>query len=250
MGNYQSEIMQAIWQQASSVSNSEAVSIYRNNLLMNASRALAITYPTVVQLLGEDVFNTLIHDFIQYEMLLEGDWGLWGKTLPDWLDQQQQLNDYPFIADCARLDWLCHHSERASDIANVMGFELAAEADLESLKLQYCSGVAMLDSSYPVVDIWLGHHSSDEYQRQPFLQQAKHKLSDGKGQCALIWRPHWKANIRELDEVELDWIRLTLSNTTISSALDQVSEQFDFETWLQQSTSEGLVTGFYQENTQ
>lgn len=249
MRNYQSGIMQAIWQQAGSQYSSEALSIYRNNLLMNAHRALSITYPTVVQLLGEEVFISLVNDFIQYEMLIEGDWGSWGKTFPEWLEQQPSLGDYPFIADCARLDWLCHHAERASDITNVMGFELAAETDLASLKLQYCPGVAMLESSYPVVDIWQAHDSTDKYQRQSLLQQAKNKLLDVAGQHALVWRSHLKANVRELDETELDWIKLTLSDSGISDALDQVDPQFNFETWLQQSTSEGLVTGFYQEKT-
>ncbi|WP_417535216.1 putative DNA-binding domain-containing protein [Methylophaga sp.] len=247
MANYQSDLLQALWHQGESSFGSEVLSIYRNNLLMNANRALAITYPTVVPLLGEDVFNSLIKDFIQYEMLEEGDWGVWGKTFPDWLEQQASLGDYAFIADCARLDRVCHHAERASDIENVMGFEIASETELASVKLQYCAGVTLLESSYPVVDIWLAHHSRDENQRQSFLQQAKNKLTDGAGQHALVWRPHWKANVRELDETELDWIKLTLSGHGISDALDQVNPQFDFETWLQQSTSEGLVTGFYQE---
>ncbi|MFC6804284.1 putative DNA-binding domain-containing protein [Methylophaga thalassica] len=79
MANYQSDLFQALWLQTTSTYSIEAVSIYRNNLLMNANRALAITYPTVVQLLGEDVFSLLIRDFIQHELLTEGDWGMWGK---------------------------------------------------------------------------------------------------------------------------------------------------------------------------
>ncbi|KKL85523.1 hypothetical protein LCGC14_1953850, partial [marine sediment metagenome] len=34
-----------------------------------------------------------------------------------------------------------------------------------------------------------------------------------------------------------------------SAELGPIDPQFNFETWLQQSTSEGLVTGFYQEKT-
>ena len=249
MANYQSDLFQALWLHTTSSYDTEAVSIYRNNLLMTANRALAITYPTVVQLLGEDVFSLLIRDFIQHELLTEGDWGMWGETLPDWLEQHQDLDDYPFIKDCARLDWLCHKAERACDVVNITEFDLAPEANLASLKLQYCAGVALLESNYPVVDIWQAHQTSDKHQRQSFFQQAKNKLSDGTGQHVQVWRPQWKANVREVDEAENDWLRLTVSGFGISDALDQVHPQFNFETWLQQSISEGLITGFYQEKT-
>ena len=198
MRNYQANLLEVIWNGKDDSFSHAGLAVYRQNLLMNAERALSISYPTVVELVGEEFFSMLARTFVSQEKLVEGDWGMWGRTFPDWLRKLENL----------------------------------------------------LDSIYPIVDIWMAHQTKKPHERQQCLTQAKHKLSQGSGQKALIWRPAWKALVREVKTSESEWLALTNEGLSISDALDRVNPQFLFDDWLYQSTGEGLVTGYYLETTQ
>lgn len=244
MRNYQASLFEAIWDGEDGSLNQAGLAVYRQNLLMNAERALSISYPTVAQLVGEEFFSMLTSNFVSEEKLVEGDWGMWGKTFPDWLGQLENLSPFPFIADSARLDWLCHLAEREKSHINPAGCP-QADADLSQLHIHYCAGSQLLDSMYPIVDIWMAHQTKNPDERQQCLSSAKHKLSQGRGQKAVIWRPAWKALVREVKPSESDWLALTMGGVSISDALDQLGQRFVLADWLIQSTGEGLVTGFY-----
>lgn len=245
MDNYQTRLFQAIWDNASNKFEETGLAIYRNNLLMNAERALAITYPTVVQLVGEEFFSLLLREFIPHEKIYEGDWGLWGKTFPHWLASYDRLADYPFISDCACIDWLCHIAEREQLENRTYVSEISIDSDLSSLSIHYCAGANLLQSAYPVVDIWLAHQTVDKHEHHDLLSQAKQKMSLGVGQVALIWRPQWQARVREVNIMESDWLINTLNGGSIREALEKVNPAFSLADWLYQATSDGLVTGFY-----
>lgn len=249
MPNYQTRLFDAIWNDRDSSFDEQGIAIYRNNLVMNAERALAITYPTVVQLVGDEFFSLLVRELIQHEKLSEGDWGIWGKTLPDWLDGHNSLDNYPFISDCAKLDWLCHTAERNQENDRKPLSELEINSDLSRLSVNYCVGTRLLQSVYPVVDIWLAHQASNRRERHYLLTLAKDKISQGKGQVALVWRPQWQALVREVQETESHWLINTFNGDSIAEALEKVNPNFSLEDWLHQSTSDGLVTGFYEEIT-
>jgi len=245
MSNYQNRLYQAIWNGSDDAFEDKGLAIYRQNLVMNAERALAITYPTVVQLVGEEFFSLLVRDFLNYEKLTEGDWGMWGKTLPGWLVNYQSLENFPFISGCAKLDWLCHLAERDRKERPKSSSEISIDTDLTRLSIDYCAGTHLLRSDYPIVDIKLAHLAKQDSDRDDLLRQARIKISQGIGQTALVWRPHWQALVREVSQDESDWLTITFKGESISKALDKVSTNFNFNKWLHQSTSDGLVTGFY-----
>ena len=249
MRNYQVSLFEAIWDGKDDSFSQAGLAIYRQNLLMNAERALSISYPTVVELVGEEFFSMLAKTFVCKEKLFAGDWGMWGETFPYWLGQLENLSSFPFIADSAKLDWLCHVAEREqTPISSVEQPQLGI--DLSLLRIRYCAGTYLLNSRYPIVDIWTAHQTKNPNKRQQFLAQAKDKISQGSGQSALIWRPSWKGFFRETSHSESEWLALTIGGLSISAALEQMKQPFIFDDWLYQSTSEGLVTGYYLETTQ
>lgn len=245
MVNYQTRLFQAIWDDSGDKFAEQGIAIYRNNLIMNAERALAITYPTVVLLVGEEFFSLLVREFIQQEKLYEGDWGMWGKTFPQWLSTDERLVDYPYISDCAYVDWLCHIAERAQVESRTFVSDIPRRLDLSSLSIDYCAGANLLQSTYPVVDIWQAHQIVNEHERHDLISQAKQKISEGVGQIALVWRPQWQARVREVNTVESEWLINTFNGSSIKQALENVNPLFSLADWLHQSTSDGLVTGFY-----
>ena len=128
--------------------------IYRANAHAQAERALASAFPTLRALLGAADFKHLAREFWQADSPQRGDIGEWGGALPDWLGAHPGFAAWPYLGDCAQLDWLRHGCERAADAS----FDAATLALLEShdpgrLRLVLCPGVAVLDSRWPVASL-------------------------------------------------------------------------------------------------
>lgn len=145
--------------------------LYASARLANASRALGISFPTVVALLGDDTFQTVAYRFAQTSPHTDSDWGQWGEAFPAWLAEQVELMAWPYLPDVAQLDWLCHTSERTHDDA---------------------PHVQLMTSAFPVVAIWWAHHGP-EAERAAWMAQAKEALPKGETCNVVVHRAHWRA---------------------------------------------------------
>lgn len=225
---------------------SQGLAAYQRSLAANAKRALAISYPTIAQLVG-DGFSALSREFLQHHPLTGGDWGEWGGELPAWLANKAELADYPYLSDCAQLDWLCHHSERAANVAlDLDSLALLADGDAYQFNVVLASGTFLLDSQHPVVDIWNAHQASNQNNEQAgeLFKLAAQSIAEQQAQTALVWRPQWKAQVQAIDATEFLWLQQLLAGQPLGSALDKVSHtDFNFESWLPAALQKGLFCG-------
>jgi len=214
---------------------------YRAHAGAAAERALAAACPTVQQLVGEESFAALARACWQAMPPHHGDIEQWTARLPAWLASDPQLADVPYLADCARLDLAIAAAERAADAtADPGSLHYLAEHDPASLRLRLAAGTQCLASAYPVVSLWHAHHGGD---RAAARQRAAHALSHGEGETALVWRPQWKARLREVAADEQRWLQACLAGAALSDALDQAGPGFDFEAWLIRALPDGLLLG-------
>lgn len=244
----QEALVEAIFGHADHPSfNRKGLAVYQQSLSANAKRALAISYPTILRLIGEDSFALLTIDFLRDHPLIQGDWGAWGKEFPRWIKLNNELRGYPYISDCAQLDWAYHNCERAQDThMNVASLQLLSNYDAYGLKLRCSYGVSVVQSRYPIVDIWNAHHLSDNDQQtsKNLFVKAAQSIEQGVAQTAVIWRPQWKAKVRVVDELEQRWLQLILGGNSLGNALDQMQGiLFSFETWLPQAINDHIVCG-------
>jgi len=240
----QSTLISAIYERADgSAFDAQGLAVYQGSLSANAKRALKISFPTVKQLVGDEFFSQLCDNFLHAHPPTAGDWGEWGCELPSWLARSTELVDYPYLGDCAQLDWLCHQGERAGNIAaDRDSLPLLAENDIYQTTIKLCSGVAILPSMYPTVDIWNAHHAADK--NAELFAQAAQSIAEKKPQSVLIWRPEWKAKVKEITTSEFLFLQHTLSGQSIGDTLDALSStDFSFETWLPQALQDGLLCG-------
>jgi hypothetical protein len=237
--------VQAIWSNNDYGFDSDALAIYRSNVKEVATRALTISFPTINALVGERFFAAIVERYIEHTPYIQGDWGLWGESFGSWLAQQESLADYPYLKDCAHLDWACHLVERAEENkAALLKHELLPQ-HLEHVRVQYAVGTQIVQSAYPIVDIWLAHQSHNAERKADLLEKARQKLLSQQGQHALIWRPKWKAHVRAIDEIEENWLAFTLTKHTLSDSLAHISNtDFSLIDWLPKAFDEGLVAGF------
>jgi Putative DNA-binding domain len=243
----QSALISAIYDREDAAAfNAQGLAVYQQSLLASAKRALEISFPSVHQLVGDEFFSQLSLQFLHAHPLTAGDWGEWGEwgyELPSWLASRTDLADYPYLGDCAQLDWLCHQSERASNRpADQRSLQLLAQHDTYQLKIRLCSGVSILPSLYPIVDIWAAHHTVDNETDR--LSIAAQSIAEKKPQSALIWRPEWKAKVKEINASEYLFLQHTLADKSIGYTLDALSNtDFSFETWLPHALQNGLLCG-------
>jgi hypothetical protein len=225
--------------------NVAGLKVYRNNLRATATQALSVSFPTVHQLIGEELFAYSAEKLLLQEIPNQGDWAKWGNGFADVLENLTQLADYPYIADCARLDFSIQQTEKAKDTSfDFSSAKLLAQVELDDLRLKFADSVHVLESGYPLIQLWNAHHGND---KEKHIQSFKQCMTESSfKQYLLVYRPQYKAEICELTESEYFWITRLIKDKSIGNALDLLdSSSFNFEQWLTQAIERNLLRAFY-----
>ncbi|MBQ0729596.1 MAG: putative DNA-binding domain-containing protein [Oleispira antarctica] len=246
----QNKLVRAIFKADSTADHAADIDIrglkvYQRNLKVNATNALKITFPTVLTLIGDEVFSYAVEQLLQQDPPSAGDWGLWGKNISSVLKNLNALQEFPYVADMATLDFLLHQSAREKDNALSMdSLSLLASCELDELRVVLNPAFVLLTSGFPIVDIYRANEASSD-QCEYYLQQAQQKLLSGVGQVALIYRPQFKPLVRTLESSEHDWLRLMQQNFSIGKALDVLmhrKQEFSLEAWLPLAIEQNLIS--------
>lgn len=223
----------------------KGIEVYRRNLLASASHALEISFPTLSQLLGTRGMPALAALYYDDHPLLAGDWGEWGAHLASWLSQQEILYDIPYLADVARLDWLCHSIERSETPENTAAsIAMLDIADSNFLKLKSTNHLAVMVSRFPILEIWQAHHA-EEKNREEWLILANQPLLKGTQQYLLISREHWRAYPVIILHEEYLFFQNLLKGNSLVSAINLASNMVVKElSWLNSALQRCLAIGF------
>lgn len=248
--NEQHTLMQAIFNTDSAETSSlnidpRGLKIYQRNLIANAVRALSITFPTVLTLVGDELFAHAVEQLIRQDPPQTGDWGQWGESFPRELKQLSALQAYPYVADVAELDFSLHQLGRAQDTyCDLTSMSLLADCAMDELRLVLNPTLHLLAAEYPIIDIYQANHAPSN-DIPHFLQQAQAKLIAGVGQVALLYRPQFKPLIRAIEPSEYDWLILMQKNFSLGEALDTLAyrkQAFSFEQWLPLAVQHNLIS--------
>lgn len=142
----------------------QALNVYSNNFIENGIRALSITYPTVEAFVGEGSFRILAKKLLQHEPKVSFDWAEYGQLLPELIEDQEALKEYPFLSEVAALDWAIHHSQRAANITfNPTSFSLMETGDTSTLIFMPAPALQIMTCFFPIVELYQLIHD-------PYLQ--------------------------------------------------------------------------------
>lgn len=198
---------------------------YRANAGALAERALAAAYPTLQQLISEESFAALARDFWRQHPPLAGDIALWGGGLPAFVAAAASLSDEPCLADVARLEWAVHVAQTAADAGPPQGLDLLAEVDPANLWLHFVPGTALVSSVHPIVTLWQAHRSQDDERFAP----VRAAFAAGVGEHALVTRQGWRPHVALLGAAQAEFTAALLSGRSLSQALQDSGDSFDFE---------------------
>ena len=213
---------------------------YRANADASAARALAAAFPTLVMLVGDDDFAHLARLFWRAQPPSRGDLGEWGEGFASWVEQHEPLADWPYLSDCARLDWALHRCERAGDTElDTASVGRLGDTDPSRLVIELASGLALIESRWPIASIHAAHRSDDEHA----FDAARETIEQARGEAVVVARQGWKAVPSTVDAATSRWTQSLLAGADLGSALEQAPADFDFGAWLAAALPAGWVKG-------
>lgn len=216
---------------------------YQLNAQATAQRVIAGHFPTLQAMLGEDTLKALALILWQEAPPEGGDLGEWGGALPELIGRHPDLQAWPWLADCARLDWARHRCERAADARlNAPSLNLLAEAEPDQLHMALKPCVQLLTSDWPVLALWQAHQGPTEAHEAA----ARLALQSGLAGDVVIWRTSWQLQMARVPPADALWMKalMTQSSQTgqsLGALLDHAPAGFDFSKWLNQAVAQGWL---------
>jgi len=233
------------WLRQGPLRPARGLAAYRANGEALAARALAVAFPTVQALMGDEDFVRLAKAHWRRHPPSGGDMACYGEALPAALADDVQLADWPYLADCARLDWAVHRAEAAADGPDVpAGWDLLGSEDPAVLRLLLQPAATLLRSTWPVGTLWLAHHAVAEAGSAAEVDRfaaAREALAQGRAESVAVWRRGWRAELQILGEAEVGFIEALLQGQSLAVALTAAGTDFDFEAWLLQALRGGRL---------
>jgi hypothetical protein len=127
--------------------------VYRNNVAVSLTDALATGFPVIAKLLGEEFFNAMAGIFLRAHPPGDPRLQLWGGKFPGFLARFEPVAHLPYLPDMARLELGLRQSYHAADVAPL---PIAGRdpAEVLALKPRMAPATMILRSRFPILTIW------------------------------------------------------------------------------------------------
>jgi len=188
------------------------IGVYANNTLFNRADALAEAFPTILQLVGEDFFGGMARVYARQHASQSGDLNRYGAAFADFIAGFPPAAELPYLADCARLDWLLHCAYYADDappfdFARLAELAAAGETDLRFVAHPAAS---VVESPWPIVRLWQAHQA----------QGGEFPALENGGDAALLTRgTDRRPKVRLLAPAEFAFAGQLLAGATLDASL-------------------------------
>lgn len=216
---------------------------YRANAHASAVAALQAAYPVLEQMLGEESFAALAKAFWHRHPPVRGDWACWGAMLSEFVADDEQLADVPWLADVARLEWDLHELATAADAQQQLHTMVRlTQDDPQNLTLHLAPQRPVWTSAWPVVTLWQAHppaSGAGELDATLFAQ-AQDQVERGTSQDVLVWRDGWRPKVREALSAEAGFLQALQTGASLLQAIESQPE-LDFAAWLQTAVETRLL---------
>lgn len=130
--------------------------LYRNNVFISLSGALADVYPVVKRLVGDAFFAQLARRYIRSHPSRSANLHDFGREMPRFLTGLPQIEGLAYLPDVARLEWAWHGVFHAGEAPALDVGSLAADS-----KLSLQPAVRLVASRYPILAIWEANQAEE-----------------------------------------------------------------------------------------
>ncbi|WP_019935137.1 DNA-binding domain-containing protein [Oceanimonas smirnovii] len=193
--------------------------VYRNNVRVSLTEALAAQFPVCRQLVGEDFFNAMTGCYIAQSLPASPLLTDYGHSLPEFIEGFAPAASVPYLADMARLELAVQAVLHAADARPLppeqLQLLLADPERLASHKLKLSPDCALLRSAFAVGSIWLAH-------------QGEGRLKDiqaATAENALLLRTSLSVALLRLNNADAAFMAGLLTGQPLGLALERTTQQ-------------------------
>lgn len=207
-------------------------SVYRNNVAVSLTEALATAFPVIQNLIGEENFQKIAAIFLRQDPPTSPLMMHYGAGFPAFLQDFEPLAHIGYLADIARLEHALRQSYHAADsaAADPTILQSLSEDALMACKMRVAPSVRVLSSSWPLVSIWA-------YARDPSVGQPPAVPQD----CVIL-RPEFDPMPHILPNGGLAFVTTLAKGQTFGAALTAAGDGFDLAAALNLLLSHGAIT--------
>ena len=132
----------------------QRLNVYKNNTKMTLRDVLRQVFPVTAILLGEKFMDFAVQEYIGIAPPDSGDMNAYGAGFPEFLEHLPNLNQFAYVPDVARLEWLAQEAYLSPRETPLTAQDLAAVEDPVNLKLHLQPHLQLLRSGWPVDKLW------------------------------------------------------------------------------------------------
>lgn len=210
----------------------DLIQVYRNNYALSLTEALGATYGAVKRLVGEDFFSYIAKQFIQKYPLSSSYLNDFGDEFADFIAGHELCQTLPYLSCVARLERCYEKAYHAAEKPQYDLRQISNLAGAEDFHIDIHPAVQLMQSKYPVMDIWL----MDETSAVPQLEQ--------NPQIVIIYRSEYKVQVELLEESEFQLIGQIMKHKSIQESLEVVDDTFDLQHFLLKYINKQIFVGF------
>jgi hypothetical protein len=215
--------------------------IYRHHVLTSLTDVLQTTFPVVCGLVDERFFRYAADAYIRQHPPTAPCLFEYGAHFPAFLAAFPPCRHLAYLADVARLEWALHVAWHAEICVPLDPAELSGLAphDVVQLTFQFDPSVTLLDSPWPIDQIWRVHR----------VDEAVHAPVDLNAGGVSLEIRRWEDDVgfRRLAPA-ISTFRTTLAAghalARAAEAALAASQEFDCVTALHELLTDGIIIGF------
>lgn len=208
------------------LSATQRLNIYKSSMLGNFISILKDAYPVCDCLVGEQYFSALCQRFISGHPNYKPDITQYGDAFSDFLQtfepvQQQCI----YLADVACLEWACRQaldspeSSSSSEVIDLAALAKIPESKQGSLIFHLPKDSTLIESRYPILDIWKSNQSGFAGDKEIDLGLSGDRL--------IVFRQEWALLIHPLDVTAYDMLEMLSESLTFERVSVLLLEKYD-----------------------
>jgi len=225
---------------AGTASPARRLEVYRNNVRANFIDSLHSSFPAVWRLVGEDYFRQVAREYHRDNPSRSGDLLHVGRGFPAYLAKLHRADQYRYLADVARLEWLCEESLLAAEHAALDMERLrgVAPSAYGALRFEVHPALRLFESPFPALRIWEANVASDA-EPEP--------IDLGAGaDCLAITRVRLKLAFHRLSRGEFSFLDSLRGGDDFSEAIERAGacDEFDAGAALRRFVAAQIIVDF------
>ena len=189
--------------------------IYRDNVRAVWRSAMDNVFPVVRQLVGDEFFGGLCHEYAAAHPSRSGDLNQFGAQFPAFLRTFPPAAELPYLPEVAQLEWAVQRAYYAADGAPLQLAAASGVTTLAMMLFRLHPSASLLQGKYAAAAIWLAH------QKQPVtLAGINLEITDTpNSHYGLVWRHGFRTRVEVLSEGSFVLLQALGNGQTIGEAL-------------------------------